>query len=248
MFNTEDSRLDPDYQNIHLQWFADEDDESEEDVVKDDESNADDKVKELEKELKLSKKESAGKDAKISKLLDTKKKTEDELSRKRDTKIKQEDFSTMSDETLKHKFEQMQDDADRRVEEVEDRNRSEIEGIQYKSNILNAVSEVDNLDPVIASALIKAMTIDKSVDDQDEIKDKIQSFIDVVNSQTKKKRYIFDSNEKVRSRPGAGEIDTTKTPSERGWYRMNSREQKEFSENASDEQLKKLEESGYKQS
>ena len=205
-------------------------------VEVDEEKDIEDEVKELQENLNKLKKESAGKDAKISKLLKEMERQAEESKRK---PKKEKDYTSMEPDDLRREIERVRDEVWEEAEKEIAKERSKTADQNFKLNILNTVTKIDNLEPSLAAELVKLMTVDKNAD-EDELQGVMQSFTNKYNNVMNKHKVILDNRNRTNYRPSSGEVDITKVPSERTWSKWTPQQRQEWARSATPEQLDKI--------
>lgn len=239
---TDESRLDSELSRVHLQWFADGDEGGGEDteIVSDDgEKDVETRLKELENALAQTKKESAGKDSKISKLLKAVEQ-QDQEKQKREQKTKRSvDYSRMDPDQLISEIEKVREEAWEKAEKIIEEERSKGQENQFKFNIVNAIPKIENLDPNFAAEILKLMLVDKNAD-EDDVQNAIQSFANTINNVISKNRIIFDNRSRTSHLPQSGDSEAIKVPSKSQWYKWNEIQQRKWLSTATDEEMNKV--------
>ena len=232
---TGDSRLGLDLSRVHLQWFADGDEGEATEETTDEEKNVEDDVAELKKQFNQLKKESSGKDRKVSELLEENKKLKDKSSKTKERERRKLELDDMTAEELKreieHREEEIKAEYERELNEIKEQNKQN----EFVQRIYKAAPQIENLLPHI----IKLLTVPKDAD-EDTIKDYMQSAMDEINELVSKNRFVLDNKHKVSSRPQSGEVDATKIPTKKEWERMDEYTRRQWAKYATDEQMKKF--------
>jgi len=234
--NTEDSRLEPDYSHVHLQWFADENEDGgdgENEETSDGEKDVDEEIAELKKSLKALQKESSGKDRKIS---EYQKQLEQLKDRKgKETERKRIDLSDMSAEQIRREFERQREELENQFQKELEEERTKNKDNQYSQLVYQIASEIDGLDPIV----IKAM-LGPREPDEDKIRDRMTAFQKQLNTLVEKNRVVFGNIDKTTHKPQSGDIATSRAPTEREWEKMSETQRRNWAKGATKEQRDKV--------
>ena len=234
------NRLELDLRHVHLQWFADEGEGEGEEETQDGDTDVEDEVAELKKTFNQLKKESAGKDRKVSELLEENKRLKDTTGKKKERERRKIEYDDMSAEELKREIE-------RREEQIKSEYEQEMTEMRekYKQNesiqaVFRIAPEIKDLPPFV----IKLLTLPKDAD-EDKLKEAMESARDDVYELVNKNRFVLDNKQKTSFRPQSGEVSSNKIPSKKEWEKMNEPDRRQWSKYASDDQLKKFQDSQY---
>jgi len=237
---------DPGFGHVHLQWFAEDTEEGgevaeHEEENQEEEIDIEDKVTNLEKNLTNLRKDLKGKDRAIDRLVKEKQALETKKTKEKERERRRSELEDMSAEELKREI-------DRREEEIKSEYELEMRNLQekYKQNeyvqaVYRTAPEIENLPQFV----IKLLTFPKDAD-EDKLKEVMETVRDEVNALVAKNRFVLGQRDKVGPTPQTGGVSTSRIPTLREWERMGEEGQREWAKNATDDQLKKVQESQYK--
>jgi hypothetical protein len=236
---TDDSRHEPDFSRVHLQWFAGEAEDGGEDAKKADDGEKDvgDEVAELQKQLAALKKETAGKDRKVSELLEETKRLKETKSKEKERERRKFELEDMTKEELAREIERREAEIKSEYEQELNKIREENKQNAYVQSVYRVAPEIENLPPF----MIKLLLLSRDAED-DKIKDALVNAKNDMDVLINKNRLVLGNREKVAHQPRAGEYSNTKIPTKREWEKMDEYEQRRWATYASDEDLKKINE------
>lgn len=237
---TDDSRLDPDFSRVHLQWFADTDESGAEEEIQDGETNVENEVAELKKAFNQLKKESSGKDRKVSELLEENKKLKEKKGKQAERERRKLELDDMSQEELKREIERREDEIKSEYEKELNEIREQNKQNEFVQSIYRIAPEIENLPPHV----IKLLTLPKDIDNE-RLKEAMESARDEVNALVSKNRFVLDNKSKIGPQLKSGKFDGEKIPSAREWAKLSDLDKKNWTKYATNEQLKKLQDMGF---
>ena len=228
---------------VHLQWFAEDDAETQPDEGQVDDANTDDSVAEIKKQLEAEKKRAAGNDKKVSELLSENKKLKELSTRETERKRKIAESKSLTVEDWQREFDKKVDEMEletqRRIAQIEEENKQ----TQYVQNIYSIAPTIENLPSEVASDVIKLLTVPKDAD-KDTLTEIMQTFADKLNAQLAKHKLVLENKGRLGSRPGTGGISSKDIPSDKEWEKYSYEDKKSWVHYATDEQLKKAQDKG----